>query len=412
MPSKLIGKSFALFVSSVGALVVGFIVSMINTRMLSPEEFGAFKFIQQAFSFLAVFMSLGVSYSVGRMLAINQDIEKERNLTGVTLIFYLLISVFTSIIICIIALIAQPSLSPELMPLLIIASPFVVVAIFNPVINNLLQGLNYIYLLATFRLIPQLIYIILIVIYTYMASTSLEAVVIISYASAGIVSIFCWLKLNSKFCNLRQTFKYITQENKNNGMPVYVGSLAAVGTANILGVVLGLYIDLETLGYYSLALMISSSLQLIPSVIATTLFKTFATSEKIPSKLLILSFAIAALSLLIFYIFIDDLVFFVYTEEYKPVIQFAKIMAVGSVLHGLGDVFNRFLGAHGQGRKIRNGALLSGGWLLIGCYPALTILGGVGVPVLKASGSCVYFATMLYYYLNTTRKKHTEIALP
>ena len=50
--------------------------------------------------------------------------------------------------------------------------------------------------------------------------------------------------------------------------------------------------------------------------------------------------------------------------------------------HGLGGFFNRFLGAHGKGKELRNAALSTGGIILVGCIVLLPCYGAVGAELL------------------------------
>uniref|UniRef100_UPI0020C24B82 hypothetical protein n=1 Tax=Salmonella enterica TaxID=28901 RepID=UPI0020C24B82 len=51
---------------------------------------------------------------------------------------------------------------------------------------------------------------------------------------------------------------------------------------------------------------------------------------------------------------------FLYNESYSAVGIYASFIAIGTSFHGLGDMLNRFLGAHAKGKEIRNGALACG----------------------------------------------------
>ena len=65
-------------------------------------------------------------------------------------------------------------------------------------------------------------------------------------------------------------------------------------------------------------------------------------------------------------ILIYPVVDFLFNEKYQSVATYASFLAFASTAHGLGDVFNRFVGAHGFGKYLRNGAFISGGVAFIG----------------------------------------------
>jgi O-antigen/teichoic acid export membrane protein len=406
---KIIKQSSALYLSGLLGLGLGFVVSIINTSLLTSDAFGAFKFVQQLFAFFSVFMSLGVAYSTSRLLAISKCKQQERELVGGTIITYCGLSVIGMILLIVISMLPFIENIKGLNSLLLIATPFVAVSIFNPVINNVLQGLNRIDILVFFKVAPQVLYIIVIIFYDHFYDINVSSLLMVSYGTACLIVIYCLGKLSPTIPKVRGFISSISVENRKNGFPVYLGSLVAVGAANLLGVFLGLYVDLKTVGFYTLAVMIASSLQMIPSVIATVSFKEFSLAKEIPVKMLFSSAGISVCSLIIFQLLIENVVLFVYSEEYRAVISFSRLLCVAAIFHGFGDIFNRFLGAKGLGKNIRNGAFIAGGTIIFGAVPILTAYGGYGAPILRLSSSLVYFSSMMFYYINYIRMENEKL---
>ena len=73
-------------------------------------------------------------------------------------------------------------------------------------------------------------------------------------------------------------------------------------------------------------------------------------------------------------------------------------------MHGLGDMFNRFLGAHGQGKQIRNGAFACGIITTIGSIILVYYWQISGAIITKILGSMTYMIMMVYYYKAFTKK--------
>ena len=69
-------------------------------------------------------------------------------------------------------------------------------------------------------------------------------------------------------------------------------------------------------------------------------------------------------------------------------------------------MFNRFLGAHGQGKQIRNGALVCGIIITIGSFILVYYWQIMGAIITKILGSMSYMSMMIYYY-----KKYTQIKI-
>lgn len=74
------------------------------------------------------------------------------------------------------------------------------------------------------------------------------------------------------------------------------------------------------------------------------------------------------------------------------------------VTHGLGDMFNRFLGAHGKGKEIRNGAFICGAIVVLGSTILVYFFEITGAVVTKLLSDIIYFMVMYFYYLKFASK--------
>ena len=70
-------------------------------------------------------------------------------------------------------------------------------------------------------------------------------------------------KLAPKVKDFRSNIKIIYRESRLVGFPVYIGALLNVGSAQLLILMLGVYVGVEAVGHYSLAFMIDLCDQMI-----------------------------------------------------------------------------------------------------------------------------------------------------
>ena len=144
---------------------------------------------------------------------------------------------------------------------------------------------------------------------------------------------------------------------------------------------------------------------MLPSIIGTTYFKRFASEDRISRKVLLGSIGLCVGSLLLFILLIKYVVLFLYNESYYCVAAYASWLALRSCLQGLGDMLNRFLGAHGLGKQLRNGAFACGAVVLIGSFVLVYFFKINGAIITKILGSVVYLFMMGYYYVQFINKK-------
>jgi O-antigen/teichoic acid export membrane protein len=401
--NKDVKKSIVLYCAMVAGIGLGFAVSIINTRYLSVVDFGKLKFIQQLFFVIANITSFGFSYSAGRLITQVNYITGQ-HLTGATVIIHVIIAFLTSCGVFILSFYFDNLFGTHISYYLRLVTPFVFVGIFTQMIENLLQGLSRIYSLALFRTIPHLFYVVssALLIITF-HEFSLSTALLLNYGITGLIISLFVLVLKPKFIQFKYRVKEIWQENKTNGLHVYTGSLCNVAVGNLVGVALGYYVDMESVGYYSLALIVSAPLQFLPSVIGTTLFKDFATQRRIQPAAILSTILPTIASLIIFLLLIKHIILFAYSEKYMSVVPYAYILAIGMILHGIGDFFNRFLGAHARGKELRNVAIFSGLILLFGSILLMPKYGVLGAVWIKTGSSCVYLLGVIIYYLKLVR---------
>ena len=94
--------------------------------------------------------------------------------------------------------------------------------------------------------------------------------------------------------------------------------------------------------------------------------------------------------------------------EYIAVVPLAYIVSTGSILHGIGDYINRFLGAHGKGKELRNGAFAVGVSNILGYIVLVHIFGTKGAAITTMISGFIYCYMMYFYYMKY-RKLHIDL---
>ena len=215
-----------------------------------------------------------------------------------------------------------------------------------------------------------------------------------------VILVFLILHNHPSFHNFKESWRKLQEENKKYGFHVYLGSISNVSVQYVAGVTLGLFaVNNVNVGYYSLALTATGPLMMLPNVIGTTYFKRFATQSQIERKVLIGTLAMSIVTLIGFVILIYPVVGFLFNEKYQSVALYASFLAFASTAHGLGDVFNRFIGAHGYGKCLRNGAFISGGVALVGYTLGVWFWGINGAIATRIAFALTYLLMMFKYYI-------------
>ena len=394
-----------LYASSMIGIVVGVLVSILNTRNLAPAEYGDVRYVNNLISFFSGLLLFGYFVSGSRLLALSKSEQETREIKGLLVTILGITNVILMLIMVICGLFHQFYLAKEFYYLFYLTIPVCGgVALLLNYVNTSSQGDNSIYTIACARLLPSLAYLAIASLIYFQFGATRERMLLLNNGIHFIVlAIIIYLNKPS-FRNLRQTFKKLHEENKKYGLQVYYGSISNVSVAYVAGMTLGLLNkDNTNVGFYTLALTISGPLYTLPQVIGTTYFKQFAQQESIPTKVLRFSLILSAVSYVGYVIMIYPVVDFLYDKSYSIVALYASLLAIGSTLHGLGDIFNRFLGAHGQGKSLRNTAFFSGGIQLVGFTLGVYLWNINGAIATRIISHLAYFAFMLSYYIKFTK---------
>lgn len=398
--SKSSKQIVVLYASSVIGLLFGVLCSVLNTRSLSPELFGDVRYVQNIISFVSSLLLFGYFVSGSRLLALSKDESYSRRIRGAMVAILLATIVVLSLVMLVLYVISLFNGKENLTPLYLSSVFLGSNVILLNYVNTTAQGDNHIGRLAIARFLPSGVYLVIaFLVYRYFGCSP---TLMISLFNGTAVLVLGWIIVSTKpsFHNLRESLKFLYEENKSYGFNVYLGSLAGVSTSYIAGITLGSFCaDNANVGFYTLALSLATPLTMLPSIIGTTYFRRFAEENRINNKIFKYSVALTALSLIVFVAAIRFIVGILYDESYSVVAEYASWLAIGTSLHGFGDMINRFLGAHGQGRQIRNAAIICGLVIIFGSFLFVYYWNVNGAILTKNIGSLSYFLAMVVYYL-------------
>lgn len=396
---KRVRQASVLYISLSVGVLVGIGVSVLNTRLLGPERYGDFKFLQSLFSFAVTFVTLGLFYSGGRLIALEKVRMGQRQIVGGISILALFMSFALFVLFFIFSFFEENVFDNELGWYVRVLSPFLFIFPFQLGLDNLLQGSNRIYQLSAFRLGPKVLYLLVIIVYSYFFPFNLNHALIFHFGTLGTIILISLLMLKPDLSELSKTIHRIFQENRSYGFQVFLGAVLGLASAQLGALAIGYFIDNANVGFFALAITASQPLAMIPNSVGTTFFRDFTEMNRIPSKVFITTMLVSLATLILFLFVIRWLVVFLYTEEYLAVVPLAYYVSIGSMLHGIGDFFNRFLAAHGKGKQLRNSNIILGIWNILGYVFLTWAIGVQGAAITKLVAGGVYVTVMgIYYY--------------
>jgi O-antigen/teichoic acid export membrane protein len=387
-----------LYISLVASLALGIIVSVINTRFMGPKAFGDFKFIQTIWSLSVIFMTLGLFTTGGNLLALKKTPAEEKPLLGGLLLIAIGMSlVFMFLMIGLsfpIGLVYGDVIGSKIR----LYSSLLFVFPMQLYLQEALRGTNDIYGLAWLNALPQLLYIPAALLVNKEYGFSLDSALLLFLLGIAVTVVIIALRSKPRFTDIKRDIGEIFHENRNLGFHVYVALLITTATAQLSQFTLAYFFDTRLVGMFALALTITMPLTMIPNAIATTFFKHFASLDRIPKKVIVAASLLSVASCVLFILVIKKIVVILYTESFLEMVTLAHICAFGSTIHGIADIYNRYLLSHGETRKLRNNAMHLGVISILGYVFLVFWLGAIGAALTKLIVDVFYFIIMLVYY--------------
>lgn len=389
----------ALYISTIGGVLLGILSSVINTRFLDPANYGDVRYVQNIINLFSCIFLLGFFVSGSRLLAISQSESEASGIKGVTVVF--LLKTISALMLIVLFTYFYHTIFKENVnaQLFLISIPVCAQPLMLNYINTTAQGDNQIGRIVYARLLPAFLYVI-IAYFTYSSvGASSTLMILLQWGIACIVFSVIIASTHPDFKEYKRYKKLLVEENKRYGIHLYLGSLAMVATQYLPGVFLGIFnTNNANVAFYTLALTISMPLSMLPSIVGTSYFKKFATVRHIDKRIFISTISITLLSLIIFILIIQQIVLFLYPASYSLVGILSSALAVARCLYGIGDMINRFLGAHGLGKEIRNASFATGFCMISGSLFAVysfDIWGAICTNIISAA---VYLIVLIYYY--------------
>lgn len=383
-----------LSVATFGAAAVGMLTSMVLTRAMTPEDFGAYRYVIAIVGMAAIVINVGFPYSAARLLT-QQPPQKHTRTVAASLQLILLAIAVGAIGLAAFALAVQRLFSVS--HLLLLASALVWTIALQRHFMYALRGAGRTRDIAVQTILPPTVILLLTTLLVLiLENVRLGAVLLVTgtaYLTAHVWTVGRLGLLKER--RLRAERSLLLKTQRGTGLPIYQGSLISVGVAELVIVLGGASVGERAFGEFSLALSLAAPAAMLPTVIGMVQFRNFGAEGRLSRKRSV-STALQSSLLAITGSCVGWLAFpLMFPDGFETARMMFPLLAAGFLFHGLGDYLNQYLQAQGAGVYLRRAAYGVGFVSILAGVATIPTFGVWGLAATKVGAGAFYSASML-----------------
>lgn len=391
-------QTVSLYASQLALLAMGVAITALHARVLGPEDYGVLAFYLTFTRFVAAFFGFGFFVSSALLLARAGDTERERRLVGATLVVAMAIGLLYAVVVFLASLRVDALFGTQVGPILRACSPLLVLLPLEPLVAQLARGTNRIEVQAAFNVLSRGLYLVAFgAILLVGAGVSVLLLALLQLTTLGIALGVAALRLRPAFDALAPTWRELAATNRSYGVHVYAGQVVNQTSYRLDGILITLFRDTTTLGFYTLATALVSPMALFSQSLSQSLFKDFAGRTEIPRNVFLVNatwLAACALALAMAGGFLVTLLFGAGYADVGPLIL---PLAVAGFCAGMYQPYG-FLAAKGKGVWIRRTAVAEGAVSIVGNLALIYLYGALGAAIASALAKLTHWQMLAHYY--------------
>jgi O-antigen/teichoic acid export membrane protein len=290
--------------------------------------------------------------------------------------------------------------------IVLVVCPALFVTLGQGFMSSACQGLGRIALLASQQVLPYIVLLPATAFQIFVLSKYSLTAALLGYVLTFTLVLYAgFRRLGVSFEGMAEVWSMLKAENLKTGLPIYVGGIFGVASAQFISLWVAAFIDSVDYGQYALAVALSAPLCVLLSSIGTVIFRSSSRLQRLPRGMIGFTVVVGVLLGCAYWIGTEWLLTVVFGEKYAPAIRTAQWLGVASLLIGIGDVLQRFLGAHGLGRRLGAVSVATG---IVAMSSAAILLPRWAVNGAIVSSMCAavtYLGLLSYLYLSFTRRE-------
>jgi PST family polysaccharide transporter len=391
-------QTVSLYASQLVLLAMGVATATLHARVLGPADYGVLAFYMTFTRFVAAFFGFGFFSSSALLLARAGDAAEERRLLGTTLVVALGTGLLYAVLVFLASFWVDALFDTQVGSILRACSPLLVLLPLEPLVAQLARGTNRIEVQAAFNVLSRSLYLLAFGgILLAGGTVSVLALALLQLGSLGVALGVAAARLAPGFDALAETWRKLAATNRAYGVHVYAGQVVNQTSYRLDGILITLFRDTTTLGFYTLATALVSPMALLSRSLSASLFKDFARRAEIPRSVFLANSVWLAACCAALVLAGGFLVTLLFGERYADVTPLILPLAVAGFCAGMYQPYV-FLAAKGKGVWIRRTAIVEGVVNVVGGVVLIYLYGALGAAIAAALAKFAHWQMLARYY--------------
>ncbi|RLG01395.1 hypothetical protein DRN58_01855 [Thermococci archaeon] len=398
---RIVRQALILYGSQILTQFLGIFTGMINTRILSPDEYGLFAFFNTIIAFVLIFFEFGFPSSTSILIAQSKKDHEEREYIGASIILMLFVGISFSLLLFSVSNLIDCVFNTNIGYIIRYCSFLLIFYPLTYLIPEIGKGTNKIKLMSLINVIPKSIYLCGATLFFFFFDISLIHVAFLNLISITAGCFIVLYLFKPSFSTLKLRIKHILSKTKTYGFHIYIGAMARKSAYRLDGVFITFFVNATQFGFYALSTAITAPIMGLSSAVSISLFKKFVTMDRIPPKVFRYNFIWLALCICGVILFRSVIIETIFTEKYIPVSSLVIPLAIAYFFRGLYQPYHFFLFAHEKGKVLRN---------IIVKGSILDLVGNLLlIPYFGAMGACIATLISSVFLYTIYQKSYKEM---
>jgi O-antigen/teichoic acid export membrane protein len=332
------------------------------TRNLATAEFGSYSFATSFLLFVAIFFEFGLFVPAARLAALS-DPDTRRDIVGAALFAYVPVGAAFSVTIFVLSFWVDDWFHVQTGHALRIVAPIAIgVPFVSLILQQLAQGVDRLHVASLATVLAQLLFVMLLGLWlgAYGSLSNSSALVLRAFAFL-ITVLAAGLWLRPTFGAVQGWIRKFIRQAREWGFQLFVGRVLSIGTYNMDVLMLGIWADSRSVGFYVLAGSLAAVSGLPVAGMAAALFPRMARAKVIARDWLAVSIIVGTLSSTAAWLLAEPVIRVLFSARYVQAADLVLPLALAQLVRGVTGIFNTFLSGHGRGKDLRNaGFVLTG----------------------------------------------------